>query len=112
MEENDLGISKELLEEVLKNSGYSIDKIARMLMIELIKVKRAEFILLRDDTISKWWTSEVNTANKRIAVRTERARVARIKRQAIAKLTADERRALGIRVTKSMKEVIDTDQEA
>ena len=41
-------------------------KIAKTVMIELVKAGHADFLLLRDDVVSKWWGKMVTAAQKAI----------------------------------------------
>ena len=71
-------------------------RIAKMVMIELVKAGRAEFLLLRDDQVNKWWGGIVSVARKAIEVREEKKRLYHIKLAAWERLTVEERKILGI----------------
>jgi len=80
-------------------SGYvyaSDSKIAKTVMLELVRVERAEFLLLRDDSVAKWWGKMVATAQAAIDAFKEKKRVYQIKKAAWERLTIEERRVLGI----------------
>lgn len=95
---DDLGIEPEVLEYISSQKSYDLDShVARQAMVELVKNHRLDFLLLRDDKVSKWWGSKTQEARNVIERRRERERVKRIKMEAIAKLTDAERIALGIR---------------
>ena len=73
------------------------ERIARKVMIELVKAGRAEFLLLRDDEVSGWWNKLYGGIETKFAKHQERVRVYNIKMDAYNKLTAAERKTLGIR---------------
>ena len=73
------------------------ERIARKVMIELVKAGRAEFLLLRDDEVSGWWNKLYGGIETKFAKHQERVRVYNIKLEAYNKLTAAERKILGIR---------------
>jgi len=73
------------------------ERMARKIMVELVKAGRAEFLLLRDDEVNGWWGSIVGSIREKILKYKERVRVYEVKKQAYDKLTAQERRTLGIR---------------
>ncbi len=81
------------------NTWNSIDTetIAKKLMLELVKSGFADFLLLREDDISKWWGDIVNVAQRAIAQRREKQRLYTIKLAAWEKLSPDERKSLGIK---------------
>ena len=72
-------------------------KMAKKLMIELVKSGYADFLLLRDDEVSKWWGSIVRQATDAIAARKEKMRLYEIKIAAWEKLTPEDRKILKIR---------------
>lgn len=76
---------------------YKPERMARKIMLELVKAGRSEFLLLRDDEVSKWWGDIVGNIKSKIARHKERVRVYEVKMQAYTKLTSSERRSLGIR---------------
>tara|TARA_R110000868_G_scaffold66070_1_gene197157 strand:- start:136 stop:465 length:330 start_codon:yes stop_codon:yes gene_type:complete len=73
------------------------ERIARKVMIELVKAGYAEFLLLRDDEVSNWWGGIIRAYQEKIAKEKEKIKVYEIKVQAFNKLTAQERLSLGIR---------------
>lgn len=89
----------EYLSKGLDSESYfnKSERIARKVMIELVKAGRSEFLLLRDDEISQWWGSMISNVQAKIVKHKERVRLYELKLQAYNKLTADERRTLGIR---------------
>jgi len=78
--------------------GYgAVDaKIAKTVMIELVKAGHADFLLLRDDVVSKWWGKMITTAQKAIDLLVEKKRIYQIKMAAWERLTVEERKVLGL----------------
>lgn len=95
-------LSEEVLNYIIKgvpddeyyNKG---ERIARKVMVELVKAGYSEFLLLRDDEVSKWWGSIVSGIENKIAKHKEKMRLYEIKINAYNRLTAAERKTLGIR---------------
>ena len=73
------------------------EKIARKVMVELVKAGRSEFLLLRDDEVSKWWNSLYNGVHEKFEKYKERVRVYEIKLAAYERLSKEDRKLLGIR---------------
>lgn len=106
------GADEEILEGMLKDkSGYGPSVVARKVMVELVRCERAAFLLLREDDVRTWWMSEVQAQRKKIEQRKERERTNALKRAAITKLSIEERKALGIRITKAMLEAEAKEQD-
>lgn len=80
------------------------ERLARKIMVELVKAGRAEFLLLRDDEVNQWWGSIVSSIREKIERYRERVRVYDLKLQAYDKLTAQERKTLGIRKPQKPKD--------
>ena len=78
--------------------GYgAVDaKIAKTVMIELVKAGHADFLLLRDDSVAKWWGGIVSVARKAIEAHEEKKRLYQIKMAAWERLTVEERKVLGL----------------
>ena len=78
--------------------GYgAVDaKIAKTVMLELVRAERAEFLLLRDDSVAKWWGKMVTAAQKAIDLLVEKKRIYQIKMAAWERLTVEERKVLGL----------------
>lgn len=89
----------EYIERGFTEDGYMYkpERLARKIMLELIKAGRSEFLLLRDDEVSDWWGKIVGGIQSKIAKHKEKIRVYELKVQAYEKLTAAERKTLGIR---------------
>lgn len=99
--EDTTGLDKEVANYLLIGLGESYmsasERIARKVMIELINVERADFLLLRDDEVRDWWSSINAGILRKIQLHKEKVRLYEIKMQAYNKLSAAERKTLGIR---------------
>lgn len=72
-------------------------KFAVIAISELVNQGKAEFLLLRDEEIKQFWDkhcSRINTIREKIA---EEERIARVKADALAKLSDEEKKILGIK---------------
>jgi len=87
------------IQQGFAEDGYmnKSERLARKIMLELVKAGRSEFLLLRDDEVSEWWGSIVGGIQDKIAKHKEKIRVYELRLQAYNKLTAAERKTLGIR---------------
>lgn len=85
--------------------GWKGERITRKVMIELIKAGRSEFLILRDDEVSEWWNKIYSTAQVRFDKYNEKLSMYNTKMEAYNKLTADERKILGIRKPLKPKEL-------
>lgn len=84
------------------NSDYGYggtvpNRIAKKVMVELVKAGYADFILLRDDEVNKWWTKLLDKAVEEIQVYKEKMRMYEIKLSGYEKLSEEDRKILGIR---------------
>ena len=101
-------ISKSRYED-LKNRTDMLARIACKAMDELNANGIAEAILLRDDEIREWYVAHQEADRKeaeRVALKKEKARIARIakseenrlRKSVLARLTPEEKKALGIKI--------------
>lgn len=94
-------IEEEVLDEIVaytKRSYCSTEyKAACAAFVTLSRSGHADFILLGDDKIRAWWQGELTTARKRIQARKTKARKDAALLSALAKLSEEERLALGLR---------------
>jgi hypothetical protein len=102
MSEEDSVLTNEVIEYIQRGFAddgymYKAERISRKVMVELVKAGRAEFLLLRDDEVSKWWNDIVGSIQAKIARHKEKMAIYELKLQAYNKLTAAERKTLGIR---------------
>jgi len=76
------------------------DRLARIAckaMEELVKQGKADFLLLRDDEVREWWDKHQEADRKAKEEAAEKRRINKLKKEALAKLTPEEKKALGIR---------------
>lgn len=85
--------------KALKKQNDRLARIACKAMTVLEEDGHADLLLIADDEVREWWGKHKEADAKARAEREERARVERIKKEALAKLSTEERRALGIKVT-------------
>lgn len=94
-------LDQEVCDFIIKECGdstyYKSERISRKIMIELVKAGYADFILLRDDEVASWWNRIYSGVHEKIAKQKEKIRLYNIKLEAYNKLSAAERKILGIR---------------
>ena len=96
-------LTKEILDFIISGAGDTDtymtkpEKIARKVMVELVKAGRAEFLLLRDDEVNKWWGKLYSGVHEKFEKHKERVRIYEIKLAAYERLSKEDRKALGIR---------------
>jgi hypothetical protein len=84
----------------LKERADMLARIACKAMTELAEQGRAEFLVLRDDEVREWWHKHQEADRKAREAAEEKKRIAQVRREALKKLTAEERKALGIKTVK------------
>lgn len=94
--------SQEILDFIIQGTGEANyitkpEKIARKVMVELVKAGYADFILLRDEEVSQWWGKIYGGVRQRYEKYQEKMRTYELKLSAYEKLTKEERTTLGIR---------------
>lgn len=102
--------NQDILDFIVAGTGenYYVDKsqrIARKVMVELVKAGRAEFLLLRDDEVASWWSVLYNDAQSKMEKHNEKVRVYNLKMEVYNKLSTEERRSLGIRKPVKPKDI-------
>lgn len=65
-------------------------------MNELERDGKADFLLLKYDNLREWWTGHKAEEARKEAERLEKERIARVKEEALAKLSMEERQVLGL----------------
>lgn len=85
--------------KILKQECDKLARIACKAMTELVEQGKADFLVLRDDEVSTWWTKHQEDDRKAREAKEEKARRAKIKREALAKLSDEEKKILGITKT-------------
>lgn len=101
----DGNLSQALLDEIMARCNYTEERRSVKLMIALTKARGDLFLLLSDDALAKWWGAKVEDARKSIDRRRQSWVTYRHKRDAWNRLSADERRVLGIRKPQPPKSV-------
>ena len=85
----------------LKASADKLARIACRAMEALTEAGQADFLLLKDDETREWWVAH-QAADRRAREQAEaKIRREELKAAALAKLTQEEREALGIKGVKS-----------
>lgn len=86
------------------DSAYSLKKkcdqlsgIAHLAMQTLEENGIADFVLLKHDDVRDWWTERKLEVRRQQEVVEARARRAEIKQRALARLTEEEKEALGLK---------------
>lgn len=95
-------LNNEILDFIIKGigeDGYISkgERVARKVMVELVKAGRAEFLLLRDEEVADWWGKIYNGVHQKFQKHQERVRQYKVKLEAYERLTKEERKILGIR---------------
>tara|TARA_R110000868_G_scaffold375916_2_gene640597 strand:- start:48 stop:368 length:321 start_codon:yes stop_codon:yes gene_type:complete len=93
---NEPVLSDEVIAEILNERGTYFEPIATRLMVELVKQQGEVFLLLKDDQINKWWSEKVTTAKKTLILRKEKLRLYNIRMGVWDRLSASERKLLGL----------------
>jgi hypothetical protein len=81
----------------LKARADMLARIACKAMTELESNSIGDFLLLRDDEVRTWWLAHKEADRKAQEARVEKARLAKVRRDALKKLTDEERKVLGIK---------------
>ena len=81
----------------LKANNDKLARIACKAMTELESNSIGDFLLLKDDEVRTWWLAHKEADRKAQEAAVEKARVAKVKRDALKKLTDEEKKVLGIK---------------
>jgi hypothetical protein len=81
----------------LKANNDKLARIACKAMTELESNSIGDFLLLKDDEVRTWWLAHKEADRKAQEAAAEKARVAKVKRDALKKLTNEEKKVLGIK---------------
>lgn len=90
----------------IKKLKAECDKLARIAckaMTQLEKSGRADFILIEDDEVRDWWTAHKEADRKERERVAEIERRERVKAEALARLSDEEKELLGLAKPKSAK---------
>lgn len=81
----------------LRKQNDRLARIACKAMTALEELEKEDFLLLKDEEVRMWWKKHKEADAKAAAERAEKERRERIKQEALAKLSAEERAILGIK---------------
>lgn len=81
----------------LKNEADKLARIACKALTELVKSGHADFLVLKDDEVREWWEKHQEDDRKAQEAKAEKARRAKIKKEALSKLSDEEKKILGIK---------------
>ena len=84
----------------LKQECDRLARIACKAMTELVKSGYGDFLVLKDDEVREWWEKHQEDDRKAREAQLEKERRAQVRKEALAKLSDDEKRVLGISVPK------------
>lgn len=84
----------------LKQECDRLARIACKAMTELVKSGYGDFLVLKDDEVREWWEKHQEDDRKAQEAKLEKERRAQVKKEALAKLSDDEKQVLGIPVPK------------
>ena len=87
----------DIIEQQTKRLTNGYVKYSKLAMIELERNGISTFPLLRNDPIRTWWEKEIQRVTRRETQYLEAVRVYELKLAAYERLTAEERRLLGLR---------------
>jgi hypothetical protein len=95
-------LSKEILDFIISGAGDTAylsksERMARKVMVELVRAGRSEFLLLRDEEVAEWWNRLYGGVHEKFEKYKEKVRVYEIKLAAYERLSKEDRKALGIR---------------
>jgi hypothetical protein len=81
----------------VKREADRLARIACQAMQALEDMGKADFLLLKDSEVREWWAAHKEADRKAQAAAAEKLRREELKRAALAKLTPEERAALGVK---------------
>ena len=81
----------------LKANNDKLARIACKALTELVKSGYADFLVLKDDEVREWWEKHQEADRKAQEEKAEKRRIAKLKKEALAKLSDEEKLALGIK---------------
>lgn len=96
---DDWGVTarSDITERKLKAQADKLARIACKAMEALIKDGRGDFLLLKDDEIRTWWQEHQRADAEARKAAEEKARIKKLKEEALAKLSDDELVILGLK---------------
>ena len=87
----------DIIEHQARRLANGYVKYSKLAMIELERNNISAFALMRNEPLRVWWEREIQRVTRRETRYQEAVRVYELKRAAYERLTADERRLLGLR---------------
>jgi hypothetical protein len=102
--ESDNGYSQR---EQYKEQCDKLARIACAAMEELVRQGKAEFLVLKNEELREWWEAHLEADRKEKARIAEKERRERVKREALERLTDEEKELLGLSKPKK-KKVVDS----
>ena len=93
-----------------RNLKIQADRLARIackVMDALVEAGKEDFVLLQDDEVREWWAAHQIADAKEKAKLAEKERLAKVKRDALAKLSDEEKKVLGISIVRKRKKSIE-----
>ena len=81
----------------LKKINDRLARIACKAMTELVEQGKADFLVIRDDEVREWWNKHQEADRKAKEQAAEKRRINKMKKEALAKLTDEEKAVLGIK---------------
>jgi cytosine/adenosine deaminase-related metal-dependent hydrolase len=81
----------------LKANNDKLARIACKVITELMEQGKGDFLILRDDEVREWWEFHQEADRKAREAKEKKAHEARIRKEALSKLTAEEKKVLGIK---------------
>jgi hypothetical protein len=87
----------DIIEHQARRLANGYVKYSKLAMIELERNGISAFALMRNEPLRVWWEREIQRVTRRETQYLEAVRVYELKRAAYERLSADERRLLGLR---------------
>ena len=81
----------------LKERADMLARIACKALTELESNGIGDFLLLKDDEVREWWHQHQEADRRAQEAKLEKQRLAKIKKDALKKLTDEEKKVLGIK---------------
>lgn len=81
----------------MKDRADMLARIACKAMTELVEQGRADFLVLRDDEVRAWWEKHQEADRKAREKEERKKQVAKTRREALKKLSDEEKIALGLK---------------
>lgn len=83
--------------KALEKQNNRLARIACKAMTALSKDGHADFLLLEDDEVREWWAKHQEADRKAREAEEEKQRLIKLKADALAKLSPEEKKVLGIK---------------